>query len=277
MKLTLLFALVLIASGAFAQLSGTYTWGGSVVLAPIARTALGEFQKINPGVKISYEATDSAAGIRSLLDGRYTLAGLSEELDEALKAGGAVATPIGLDGLSVVVNKKLGLSDISRSDLARIFHGDIANWKEVGGKELWVAVIRCDEAARTYSSFYDFFLRSSYPDKSRAFSTKAVVARENGGVAARISAFSGTVGFVSMSYADQAVKVGSLVLTVDGVAPTIDNVIAKKYAGARLLYFVTKGAPVAGSVEKAFIDFVLSYRGQAILRAADLIPIPMKF
>ena len=58
--------------------------------------------------------------------------------------------------------------------------------------------------------------------------------------------------------------------------PTTANVIAKKYAISRYLYLITKAAPVAGSAEKAFIDFVLSPKGQAIVKSADYIPLPKK-
>jgi len=271
---------VALSAGAFAQgaaqLSGSFTWGGSTTVGPIAQQAIEQFMKDNPGVKASYELTGSGAGVKSLLAGQYSLAGSSAELNADQLAAGAVATPIAMDGISIVVNKGVKLANISKADLARIFHGEITNWKDVGGPDMKIVVVNRDEASGTYSSFYDIFLKSAYPDKATAFTKNAIVTKENGEVAAKVTATPGAIGYVGIAFADQVVKAGGRELMVDGVAPTVANVIAKKYAGSRYLYLVTKGQPVAGSVEKAFIDFVLSAKGQAIVKAADFIPLPKK-
>ena len=271
---------VALSAGAFAQgaarLSGSFTWGGSTTVGPIAQQAIEQFMKDNPGVKASYELTDSGAGVKSLLAGQYSLAGSSAELNADQLAAGAVATPIAMDGISIVVNKGVKLANISKANLAKIFHGEISNWKDVGGPDMKIVVVNRDEASGTYSSFYDIFLKSAYPDKAMAFTKNAIVTKENGEVADKVTATPGAIGYVGIAFADQVVKAGGRELMVDGVAPTVANVVAKKYPGSRYLYLVTKGQPVVGSVEKTFIDFVLSPKGQAIVKAADFIPLPKK-
>jgi len=232
--------------------------------------------KANPGVKASYELTGSGAGVKSLLAGQYGLAGSSAELNADQIAAGAVATPIGLDGLSVVVNKNVKIANLSKANLAKIFHGEITNWKDVGGTDMKIVVVNRDESSGTYASFFDIFLKSTYKDIATAYTKNAIVTKENGEVAAKVTATPGAIGYVGIAFADEVVKAGGREVMVDGVAPTVANVIAKKYAGSRFLYLVTKGAPVAGSVEKAFIEFVLSPRGQAIVKSADFIPLPKK-
>jgi phosphate transport system substrate-binding protein len=267
-------------TGAFAQssaqLSGNFTWGGSTTVGPIAQAAIEQFMKDNAGVKASYELTGSGAGVKSLLAGQYSLAGSSAELNADQIAAGAVATPIALDGISIVVNKNVKLANITKANLAKIFHGEITNWKDVGGPDAKIVVVNRDEASGTYSSFYDIFLKASYADKASAFTKNAIVTKENGEVAAKVTATPDAIGYVGIAFADQVVKAGGRELKIDGVAPTVANVIAKTYAGSRYLYLVTKGSPVAGSVEKAFIDFVLSPKGQAIVKSADFIPLPKK-
>ncbi len=276
-----ILALCLVAAialaGAFAQtLSGTFTWGGSTTVGPIAQQALEQFLKDNPGVKASYELTGSGAGVKSLLAGQYSLAGSSAELNADQIAAGAVATPIAMDGLSVVANKNVKLANLTKANLAKIFHGEITNWKNVGGPDMRIVVVNRDESSGTFASFYDIFLKSFYVDRTSAFTKDAIVTKENGEVAAKVTATPGSIGYVGIAFADQVIKAGGRELMVDGVAPTVANVIAKKYAGSRYLYAVTKGAPVAGSVEKAFIDFILSAKGQAIVKSADFIPLVKK-
>ena len=269
------FALA-ITTSAFAQLSGNFTWGGSTTVGPIAQQALEQFQKDNPGLRISYELTGSGAGVTSLLSGQYSLAGSSAELSADQVAKGAVATPIAMDGITIVVDKDIKLANITRANLAKVFHGEIMNWKELGGPDARIVVVNRDEASGTYSSFYDIFLKSAYADKATAYTKNALVTKENGEVAAKVATTPGAIGYVGMGFAEEVTKAGGRELMIDGIAPTVANVIAKKYAGSRYLYIVTKGAPVAGSVEKAFIDLLLSPKGQAIVKSTEFIPLPKK-
>jgi phosphate transport system substrate-binding protein len=273
MKKTAIIALSLIlAASAFAQLSGAYTFGGSTTVAPIAYAAIEQFQKDNPGVKISYEATGSGAGLTALAAGQISLAGSSAELSaEQLKS--LVPTVIALDGLTAVVNKNVKLSNISLDSLAAIFTGKITNWKDVGGQDAKIVVVNRDESSGTYKSFWEIVCQPKY-GKAVAYAKDALVAKENGEVAAKVASTPGSIGYVGMAFAEEVVKAGGRSLLVNGVKDTVQNVIDKKWPISRQLYLVTKGAPAAGSVEKAFIDFALSPKGQAIVKSADFIPLP---
>lgn len=273
MKKTALIALSLVlAASAFAQLSGTYTFGGSTTVAPIAYAAIEQFQKDNPGVKISYEATGSGAGLTALAAGQISIAGSSADLSaEQLKT--LVPTVVALDGLTPVVNKSVKLSNISLENLAAIFTGKITNWKDVGGQDMKIVVVNRDESSGTYKSFWEIVCQKAY-GKTVAYTKDALVAKENGEVAAKVASTPGSIGYVGMAFAEEVIKAGGRSLLVNGVKDTVANVVAKKWPLSRQLYLVTKGAPAASSVEKAFIDFVLSAKGQAIVKSADFIPVP---
>jgi len=274
-KIALALIALVAVTGAFAQLNGTYTFGGSTTVAPIAYPAIEQFQKDNPGVKISYEAVGSGAGLKGLLAGQFTLAGSSAEFT-ADQLQGAVPTEIALDGLSVIVNKKdTGIKNISMADLARIYHGDVTNWKQVGGADKPIVVVNRDESSGTYAAFWELVCQKPF-GKAIAYTKNAIVTKENGEVAVKVLSTPGAIGYVGMAFAQEVVKAGGIELSIDKVLPTTANVIAKKYPISRYLYLITKSAPAAGSVEKAFIDFILSPKGQAIVKSADYIPLPRK-
>lgn len=274
-KISLALIALVAVTGAFAQLNGTYTFGGSTTVAPIAYPAIEQFQKYNPGVKISYEAVGSGAGLKGLLAGQFSLAGSSAEFT-ADQLQGAVPTEIALDGLSVIINRKdTGIKNISMADLARIYHGDITNWKQVGGVDKPIVVVNRDESSGTYAAFWELVCQKPF-GKAIAYTKNTIVTKENGEVAVKVLSTPGAIGYVGMAFAQEVVKAGGLELSIDKVLPTTANVIAKKYPISRYLYLITKSAPAAGSVEKAFIDFILSPKGQAIVKSADYIPLPRK-
>ncbi|RLG35498.1 MAG: phosphate ABC transporter substrate-binding protein, partial [Candidatus Alkanophagales archaeon] len=67
------------------------------------------------------------------------------------------------------------------------------------------------------------------------------------------------IGYISLGYIDPSVKA----LRINGVMPTRENVTSGKYPISRKLYLITKGEP--DTLEKAFIDFVLSDEGQRVV------------
>jgi len=269
--IALAFALA-IATGAFAQLSGTYTWGGSTTVAPFVYAAIEQFQKDNPGVKISYEATGSGAGLKALLAGQISLSGSSAEWSDA-DLQGAKPVVVALDGMSVVVNKNVKISNITIDNLAKIFTGKITNWKDLGGADMKIAVVNRDEASGTYASFWELVCQKSY-GKKIAYTKDAIVTKENGEVAAKVASTPGSIGYVGMAFAEQVEKAGGRRLMINGIKDTIPNVVSKKYPLSRSLFLITKTAPAEGSAEKAFIDFMLSDKGQAIVKSTDFIPVP---
>ena len=273
MKRLMIAALALVvASGAFAQLSGTYTFGGSTTVAPFVYAAIEQFQKDNPGVKIAYEATGSGAGLTSLLAGQYTLSGSSAIINADAQSKGAVPTVVAYDGMTPVVNKSVKISNISSANLAAVFSGKTTNWKDLGGQDMQIVVVNRDESSGTYGSFNDIILKP----RKLSYTKNAIVAKENGEVAAKVASTPGAIGYVGMAFAEEVVKAGGRALLVDGIKDSVPNVLSKKWPLSRELFLVTKGAPADGSVEKAFIDFLLSDKGQAIVKSTDFIPLPKK-
>ncbi len=254
-------------------LTGTAAFGGSTTVAPIAYAAIEAMQKENPGLKISYEGVGSSTGIKQLLAGVYTLAGSSRDIKDTEISEGAKPTAIALDGLSAVVNKDINISNVTMEQLAGIFTGEIKNWKDVGGPDLPIEVINRDETSGTYGAFWELVCEKKY-GKEVKYTKNAVVAKENGEVAAKVASTPHAIGYVGMAFVDQVKSAGGKTLMVNGVEPTVQNVIDKKYPISRYLYLVTKGGAKDGSLEKAFIDFVLSAKGQAIVQSVDYIPLP---
>ncbi len=258
------------AAPAAPALSGTYTFGGSTTVSPIAFKALEAFQKDNPGVKISYESVGSSTGLKQLQAGVYSLAGSSRHITDAEKTAGVVPYPICLDGLTIVVNKDVNISSLTLEQLAKIYSGQISNWKDVGGTDAAMVVLNRDETSGTYAAMKEMVLD---PAKLK-YRADALVAKENGEIAAKVASTPHSIGYIGMAFVDQVISAGGKTVLIGGVEPNMANVISKSYPLSRNLFVATKGEPAAGTVEKAFVDFLLSPKGQAIVKSVDYIPLP---
>ena len=168
-------------SASASKYSGTYTFGGSTTVQPIANVAIEQFTKANPGVKISYEGVGSGTGIKQLGEGTLSLAGSSRELKQAELDLGLVPVVIARDSITPVVNKDCTVANLTKDQLAGIYAGTITNWKDVGGKDEVIVVVNRDETSGTFSSFKELVLDPS----KLSFTKNAIVAKENGEVAAR--------------------------------------------------------------------------------------------
>lgn len=246
-----------------------YTFGGSSTVAPIANSAISVFVADKPHLKLSYETLGSSTGIKQLSEGTLSLAGSSRELRASEIEAGLKPIPIALDGLSVAVNRNVGIANLSMDELAAIFAGEITNWSEVGGASAKIEVIVRDETSGTYGSFKEIVL----DPKKKSYTLNAIVARENGELATKIASTPHSIGYIGMAFNHIVTEAGGHVLTIGGVEPTNRNVVDGSYPISRSLYMVSKGE-LSASVELDFINFILSARGQAIVSDNEFIPLP---
>jgi len=251
------------------KLSGTYTFGGSTTVQPIANVAIEQFVKANPNVKISYEGLGSGTGLKQLADGVVSLAGSSRELKQSELDAGLVPVVIARDALTVVVNKDIGVANLTKEQLAGIYSGTITNWNQVGGKNEVINVINRDETSGTYTAFKELVL----DPKKLSYTKNAIVAKENGEVAAKVASTPGAIGYVGLGFVGEITKAGGKALAIEGVDASVKTTLDGTYALSRSLYIATKGPAKTGTVEKAFIDYLLSARGKIIVKEAGFVPL----
>ncbi len=126
------------------NLSGSVKVDGSSTVAPITMAAAEMFQGQQPRVRVTVGISGTGGGFKKFLDEQPSLrTDISDasrpikeaELSRAEKLGVQfVEVPIGIDGLSVVVNPSNGFCDqLTTSELKRIWEpgSKINNWKDI--------------------------------------------------------------------------------------------------------------------------------------------------
>lgn len=262
-------AIVLLCSSAFAgaiQIKGSDTELNAV-------QALAEaFMNKNDSVSISVTGGGSGAGFAALINRKADMAIASRAITPSevaqCRAKGIDVNFIvfGIDGLSIIVNKANKVKSLTMDQVARIYKGDIKNWKDVGGADMPISLYGRQSSSGTFVYFRQNVLHGEYSTKMNRMSGNAQIVE---GVKADRSG----IGYVGVGYTQQDGKVidGIAVLSIapkegmDAVSPLVEaDVLSGKYPIARPLYHYFSGKP-SGDL-RAFIDFELSDAGQAILK-----------
>jgi phosphate transport system substrate-binding protein len=172
----------------------------------------------------------------------------------------------------VVVNPALtGVTDLSFEQVAKIFAGEITNWKDVGGPDHAINVYTREAGSGTLGTFDEYFMNPTTGPASGQWKKTVVgtasVKPSNGEMKTAISGDPYGIAYISLGFVDSSVKA----LKIAGVEATIENVNAGTYTVQRVLWVFTSGQP--NELEQAFIDYLLGPEGQQIVEEMGYIPI----
>ena len=104
--------------------------------------ALSEVFENDTGISVTYNATGSGSGIQAVKEGRCDIGLSSRNLKDEEKQSGLVGTVLAYDGIAVIVNPGNPVSDFDTETITKIYTGEITNWKDVGGNDAPIVVVR---------------------------------------------------------------------------------------------------------------------------------------
>lgn len=245
------------------------TISGSSTVMPLAEAAAEVFNAEQHEYAVSVTAGGTGAGILGIAERKYDIAMASRALTEEEKqrsGGNFQEFVVGLDGISLAVSDEIylaGVRGLSREQVRKIYSGEVANWKQVGGPDEEIYVIAREEGSGTRYDFNEVVLGS------REAETPGVDTVANGGaeVKTAISGSDRAIGYLGFNYLGGGVRA----IAFDGIMPNYENIKLEIYELQRRLYFYTFGDPTPGARE--FIDFVQGPAGQKIAAEEGFIPI----
>jgi phosphate transport system substrate-binding protein len=253
---------------AASTVSGKITAGGSTALQPLAAAAAQGFQQKNPNASVDVQGGGSGTGLTQVAAGQFDI-GNSDKFAEAAKgidASKLVDHQVAVVGMAAAINPDAGVTNLSKADLIKVFTGKVTNWKDVGGKDQKIQLVNRPEGSGTLSTFKQFALDNNQP------ATSSLVTDASNTVKQDIQQTPGAIGYLALSYFTAADKGKMTALSLDGVAPTADNIETGKYPVWAYEHMYTKGD--AKGVAKAFIDYMMSSEVQSgILTQQGYIPI----
>ena len=248
------------ASEAPAERSGTVATDGSTSMEKVIG-ALGEaFMEQNKGVTFTYNPTGSGSGITAVGEGRCDIGLSSRALKDDEKASGLKETVLALDGIAVIVNPANPVSDLDVETIAKIYTGEITNWKEVGGNDAEIVLIGREAGSGTRDGFESITdTKDSCKYRQELTST--------GDVITTVSTNPDAIGYASLAALKDNVKA----LTVGGIAPTEDTVKDGSYVIQRPFVLVTKDGAELSAAAQAFFDYATSADAADLIAAAGAV------
>jgi phosphate transport system substrate-binding protein len=263
------FISTLIATGVLISLahSQTLSLKGSDTLGAKLVPQLAEAFKAagNKGVKFEIAAEGSTTAFPALANGTAQIGMSSRKVKDdertfcRTKGVYIKEHPICHDMLVVIVNKDSPLSNLTKAQVAKIFTGQIKDWSEIGGAPGAISIYTRNTSSGTYKDWQKLAMGGrDYPSSSLKMAGNEQIAQE-------VAKNKNGIGYVGLAFSKTA---GTKAIVIDGTEPVADN--AKKYAYARLCYLYAPDKPTPEA--EAFLNFVKSDAGQAIVKKVGFIP-----
>ena len=241
-------------------LSGTVSTDGSTSMEKVINSLGESFMAMNKDVKFTYNPTGSGSGIQAVSEGRCDIGLSSRALKDDEKASGLVETVVALDGIAIVVNPENPVSDLDIDTIAKIYTGEITNWKDVGGNDAEIVLIGREAGSGTRDGFESITgTKDACQYRQELTST--------GDVINTVSQNPGAIGYASLSAVGESVKA----LTVGGVEATEATVKDGSYVVQRPFVLVTKEGTKLSPAAQAFFDYALSADAASIIAAAGAV------
>lgn len=229
-------------------------------------------------------AHGTGTGFAGLKDGSADLAAASRpikqsELDNLTALGDLRSAEaeqvIAIDGLAIIVHPENPIQALSVEQVARLFAGEIANWRELGGEDRRVELHARDDQSGTYDTFKELVLGS----QGKTLSTAAARYESNDQLSSTVSLSPGAIGFVGLASIGNA----RALAIADGeslpMLPSHASVATEDYPLSRRLFLYANPSRQS-QWTRDFLTFAHSPAGQALVGesgyiAQSIVPISL--
>lgn len=249
-----------VMAGCAQKPSGTVTTDGSTSMEKVIG-ALGEaFEVQNKNVTFTYNPTGSGSGIQAVLEGRCDIGLSSRDLKAEESAQGLTGTVLAYDGIAVIVNPDNPVSELDVDTIAKIYTGEITNWKDVGGQDAEIVLIGREAGSGTRDGFESITGTADNCQYRQELTS-------TGDVITAVSQNPDAVGYASLASVKDTVRA----VTVGGVAPTEDTVKDGSYVIQRPFVLVTKTDTSLSEPAQKFFDFAISPDAAELISGAGAV------
>lgn len=232
----------------------------------IVRATMGDTREF-----VEIHAHGSGTAFTDLLN-KQTEIGMSsrrikdQERESLLSVYGDLKLPenelvVGLDGLAIITHSGNPVPSLSVTQIAKLFSGEITNWKDLGWKDLPVTLYARDDKSGTWDSFKSMVLE---PTKA-TLSSSAKRYESSTSLSDDVAKDAGAIGFIGLPYVRRA-KLVPVSAAKDALAilPNHFTVSTEDYVLSRRLYMYSSQSSSNYYAEE-FLKFISGERAQSIV------------
>jgi phosphate transport system substrate-binding protein len=238
---------------------GDLTVAGSTSIQPFADKWAEVFMEDHAAIGVNIQGGGSSAGIQACKAGACQIGMSSRELKTSEKDLHEIV--VARDGLAIVVHPSNPVRGLTIDEVRGIFAGEIRTWDLLGGPARLVTVVTREEGSGTRGAFQELAMKDDRIYKG------AITQDSNGSVREIVANDPYSIGFISLGLVNDQVRA----LELDGAAGNEENIRNGSYKLVRPFLFVSQGPPTGAA--KEFVDFVLSEKGQELIKREGLIPV----
>ena len=201
---------------------------------PFSEKLAEHFKIEKPRITVDVQGGGSSAGIQACMNRTVDIGMSSRELKGDEKVLKEII--ICHDGIAIVVHPQNPIKDITLEQMRAIYGGKLRNWKQLGWIDRNIDAVTREEGSGTRGAFEELVMGKTDIHDS------TMVQDSNGSVKEVVATDPYAIGFISLGVVDAKVKA----LSVDGVAPTVENIKTGKYRMVRPFLYLTMGEPRRG-------------------------------
>ena len=223
--------------------TGKLTLVGSTAFEPVLREAAGSYADTCHGASFAYDIRGSGEGLRALNQAKNS--GILAFSDGEKPAGypGLLPRPIAFFLFTLVANADAGVQDLTADQVRAIYAGHVANWKEIGGRDVPVRLVSRNPGSGTRTTFQRRLLNGV---RERGSNSDDCQTRDPGAASARDDL--------------SLVRIG-------GHRATLDEADHGAYPFWETEYGYTYTEPDAHSLAASFLRYLTNQVGADILRS----------
>lgn len=156
--------------------------------------------------------------------------------DKEVEEKGLIVYPIAIEPVLIVVHESNPVTNLTLEQVRAVFSGEITSWSEVGGPDEPIVVV-----TRLHCKKRPGHWKTILPD-AKLFREPRLNVSSAAEMAKRVTAFPNSIGHIGSTWSfDKSDKVRSI--SIDGVAPTAENLANGRYPFFRNLSAVTGKNP----------------------------------
>lgn len=241
--------------------SQTVATDGSTSMEKVIGFLSEAYMEEHGDIKVTYNPTGSSSGIQAVAEGRCDIGLASRDLKDEETAD-LQGTIVAIDGIGIIVNPDNPVTDLTIEQIGKIYSGEVANWKELGGSDAPIVCIGREAASGTRDGFEEV---TGTKDKCK-YSQELT---STGDVVQTVSGNPNAIGYASIASANDSVKT----VSVEGINPTTETIQNGEYKVQRNFVLVTKKDTPLSKTAEEFFDFATSPQADSLITEAGAVPV----